>query len=137
MSGEHVLDTLVRQLDPYLHAAEHVFTTVDGPPSTVVNPVATVQEEEGTTLVLPRSEADAAELPYDYVAARITLCVHSTLDAVGLSAAVSTALAEAGLSCNIMAGYYHDHLFVPAKHAQRAMGVLHELAGISEQSRPQ
>src|SRR5699024_6244795 len=99
--------------------------------------VATVQEEEGTTLVLPRSEADAAELPYDYVAARITLRVHSTLDAVGLSAAVSTALAEAGLSCNIMAGYYHDHLFVPAEHAQRAMGVLHELAGISGQGRPQ
>jgi uncharacterized protein len=71
--------------------------------------------------------ADEHRLRYDYVAAWITLRVHSALDAVGLTAAVATALAAAGLSCNVVAGYHHDHLFLPYDHAETAMRVLHDL----------
>lgn len=131
MPGERALPELLAHLEPELHPAEHVYTTVDGDDASIPGahgqPVVTVREPEGTTLVLPRAQADEAGLPYEYVAAWITLRVHSALDTVGLSAAVSTALADAGLSCNIVAGYHHDHLFVPAEHAQHALRVLREL----------
>ncbi|MHA6798529.1 ACT domain-containing protein [Bounagaea algeriensis] len=132
MPGERALPELLAHLEPELLPGEHVFTTVDGHedpvPAKYGQPVVAVREAEGTTLVLPRAQADEAGLPYEYVAAQITLRVHSALDAVGLSAAVSTALADAGLSCNIVAGYHHDHLFVPAEHARHALQVLRELA---------
>jgi hypothetical protein len=89
--------------------------------------VAVVVEGEGTTVVLPRTSADAHGLPYHYVAALITLRVRSDLAAVGLTAAVATALATAGISVNVMAGLHHDHLFVPADRADAALDVLHSL----------
>ena len=89
---------------------------------------ATIREPEGLTAVIRREHADALGLPYDYLAAWITLRVHSALDAVGLTAAVSTALADAGLSCNVLAGYYHDHLLVRADRAPEALKVLSELS---------
>ena len=75
-------------------------------------------------MVLPRLEADKAGLPYSFVAAWITLNVHSALEAVGLTAAVSQALALAGISCNVVAAYHHDHLFVPVSEARRALHIL-------------
>lgn len=77
-----------------------------------LEPFATVDEDEGLTLVLARSQADRAGLAYGYLAARVTLQIHSVLAAVGLTAALSTRLAEAGISCNVIAGYHHDHLLV-------------------------
>jgi len=67
-------------------------------------------------------------LPYEYVASRITLNIHSALEAVGLTAAFATALAKENISCNVIAGYYHDHLFVDQKDAQRAMIALKSLS---------
>jgi hypothetical protein len=84
-------------------------------------------QDEGLTLVLPRPEANAASLRYDYVAARITLRVHSNLAAVGLPAAVSGRLASAAISCNVIAGYHPDHLFVPFEKADRALDELARL----------
>ena len=95
-------------------------------------PEATIREPEGLTAVVRREQADALGLPYDYVAAWITLRVHSALDAVGLTAAVSTALARAGLSCNVIAGCHHDHLLVPAHRAPEALGALADLAHTAE-----
>nr|WP_269151213.1 ACT domain-containing protein [Spelaeicoccus albus] len=66
-------------------------------------------------------------MPYSFVAGWITLQVHSALDAVGLTAAVSTALATAEISCNVIAGNYHDHLLVPIDRLDDALGVLREL----------
>ncbi|MGI5466424.1 ACT domain-containing protein [Streptomyces sp. CA-132043] len=124
MAGESDLRTLLSGMRPELNAGRYVFTTVeDGVPSGV-SPVATVAEDEGLTLVVRREEADAAGLAYEYVAGWITLRVHSALEAVGLTAAVSRELADAGLSCNVIAGFHHDHLFVPYEHAERAMTVL-------------
>ena len=79
-------------------------------------------------MILERQQAERLGLGFDYVAAWITLTVHSALDAVGLTAAFASALGDAGISCNVVAGYYHDHLFVGRADAQRAMGVLHKLA---------
>ncbi|MBM9618363.1 ACT domain-containing protein [Streptomyces zhihengii] len=128
MSGESDLRTLLSGMRPLLRPGRYVFTTVDGGVPEGTAPVVTVTEEEGLTLVVTQEEADAAGLAYDYVAGWITLRVHSALDAVGLTAEVSRALAGAGLSCNVVAGFHHDHLFVPHEHAERAVEVLGELS---------
>ncbi|WP_329459528.1 ACT domain-containing protein [Streptomyces sp. NBC_01497] len=130
MTGESDLRKLLNGMSPRLDPGRYVFTTVahgDVPPGVV--PAVTVAEEEGLTLVLRQADADAAGLPYDYVAGWITLRVHSDLAAVGLTAAVAGELAAAGLSCNVVAGFHHDHLFVPRESASRAMAILVALAG--------
>ena len=96
-------------------------------------PVAAIVETEGLTLVLPRTRADAAGLGYDSVFRRITLEVHSSLDAVGLTAAFSAALTEQGISANVVAGYFHDHLFVQADAAGHAIAALEALARTSRE----
>ena len=111
-------------LRPQLHSGEYVFTTVaEGVPLGVA-PVVTLVEPEGLTLVLTREDADSAGLAYDYVAAWITLLVETTLDQVGVTAAFAATLAEAGISCNVVAGYHHDHLFVPHDRADEAVALL-------------
>ncbi|MEU8569269.1 ACT domain-containing protein [Streptomyces pathocidini] len=129
MSGERDLRKLLSGMSPVLNPGRYVFTTVEGGAPAGVAPVVTVAEPEGLTLVVPVEEADAAGLSYEYVAGWITLRVHSALDAVGLTAAVAQELAAAGLSCNVVAGYHHDHLFVPHERAAEAVGLLEGLAG--------
>ncbi len=127
MSGETDLATLIATMEPRVHPAHFVYcTTTHLPPG--VDPVVTVRESEGLTVVLEQAQADRLGLPYEFVAAMITLQVHSALEAVGLTAAVSTALTRAGISCNVVAGYHHDHLFVPVADAQVAVDVLGRLA---------
>ncbi len=86
------------------------------------------KETEGVTLIVTKEWADLNRLEYSFVAAWITLTVHSSLAAVGLTAAFSTALASHGISCNVVAAYYHDHIFVDTRDLARAMDVLHGLA---------
>ncbi|MFI0926962.1 ACT domain-containing protein [Streptomyces sp. NPDC021012] len=128
MHAERDLTRLLAGMRPELDPGRYVFTTVDGPAPAGVAPVVTVAETEGLTLVVRQEEADAAGLAYDYVAGRITLRVHSALDAVGLTAAVATELAAAGLSCNVVAGFHHDHLFVEHDRADEALAVLDRLS---------
>ncbi|MFE5542416.1 ACT domain-containing protein [Streptomyces sp. NPDC056534] len=128
MNAERDLTRLLAGMRPELDPGRYVFTTVDGPAPAGVAPVVTVTEDEGLTLVVRQEEADAAGLPYDYVAGQITLRVHSALDAVGLTAAVAGALAGEGLSCNVVAGFHHDHLFVEHARAEEALAVLEGLA---------
>ncbi|MFB7865010.1 ACT domain-containing protein [Streptomyces sp. NPDC056069] len=128
MSAERDLTRLLAGMRPELRPGRYVFTTVDGPAPAGIAPVVTVAETEGLTMVVRQEDADAASLAYDYVAGWITLRVHSALDAVGLTAAVAGALAEAGLSCNVVAGFHHDHLFVEHARAEEALGVLTALA---------
>ncbi|WP_182881202.1 MULTISPECIES: ACT domain-containing protein [unclassified Microbispora] len=128
MSGETDLRELLTTMRPRPNPGRYVFTTVDGEIPPGVRPVVTVAEDEGLTLVVPQRDADAAGLKYDYVAGWITLGVHSALDAVGLTAAVARELAAAGLSCNVVAGFHHDHLFVPYRQAARAVRLLEDLS---------
>lgn len=119
---------LLRTLSPHLHDDCWVFTRVDGVVPPGADPVVVVREDEGLTLVLQQRSADELSLPYSFVAAWITLQVHSALDAVGLTAAVSRALADVGINCNVVAGFTHDHLFVPYDRAAEAMRTLGALS---------
>ncbi|MEB0045076.1 MULTISPECIES: ACT domain-containing protein [unclassified Pseudomonas] len=133
MAGETSLATLLRSMSPQLNDGEYVFCTVrDGQLPAGLELVGSFREQEGLTVILQRSHAQKAGLSFDYVAAWITLNVHSALEAVGLTAAFATALGKAGISCNVIAGYYHDHLFVGQADAERAMQVLRELAANAE-----
>ena len=125
------LDRLLANLSPRLDADTFVFTSHRGArygDLASLQPVATVQETEGLTLVLRAADATAAGIASEPEFRRITLCVHSDLEAVGLTAAVSGALAEANIPANLLAGAYHDHLFVPVAQAEAAMAVLNALA---------
>ncbi len=86
------------------------------------------KEEEGITLILSKQDADHLNLKYTYVAAWITLKVHSSLAAIGFTAAFSSALSNHGISCNVVAAFYHDHIFVPYLDATKAMRVLQSLS---------
>lgn len=128
MTGDIDLQTLLANMRPELHAGEYVFvTTGHGSVPSGLRPVVSVTEDEGITLVLRKEDADRLGLPYDYVAGWITLRVHSSLDAIGLTAVVARELAQAGLSCNVVAGFYHDHLFVPYESAAHAVTLLKEI----------
>jgi hypothetical protein len=92
-------------------------------------PFALIHELEGQTVILPRPDADRLGWRYDYIAALITLTIQSDLTAVGMTAAVARVLAQAGISCNVVAAFYHDHLLVPAGQASAAMAALQALSG--------
>lgn len=129
MAGETSLAALLRGMKPVLNDGEYVFCSVpDGVMPDGINPLGSFREREGLTLILERSEAERAGLAFDYVAAWLTLEVHSALQAVGLTAAVASALAKAGISCNVVAAWYHDHLFVAHTDGPRALDVLRALA---------
>lgn len=125
--AEQDLGVLLRDMRPELRPGEYVFVTAehDADPRPAL---ASVREDEGLSMVLTRAAADGQGLAYDYVAAWITLRVCSALQAVGLTACVSHRLAQAGISCNVVAGYHHDHLLVPAERALEALSALRALA---------
>ncbi|WP_252807440.1 ACT domain-containing protein [Actinoallomurus spadix] len=130
MAGETDLRRLLAGLDPLLHEEEYVFVTLrDRETPAGVRPIFVFEEAEGRTLVLPRAQAEEAGLDGVFSSAWITLRIHSSLEAVGMMAAVSGALAEAGIGCNAVSAFYHDHLFVPWDRAQDAIAVLRALAG--------
>jgi hypothetical protein len=130
MAGATDLSELLKTMQPALQPGKYVFCTVPLEMSRhlVLDPVGWFREAEGVTLMLPRSQADAAGLPYDAVFAMITLTVHSSLEAVGFMAAIATHLARHGISVNPVSAFYHDHLFVPVAHAEQAIVLLNELS---------
>lgn len=91
-------------------------------------PIATFREAEGLSVILALDEAQRAGVPYQFESGLITLTIHSSLDAVGFLAAVSAVLAEAGIPCNAVAAFHHDHLFVPREMTQRALDLLMAVA---------
>jgi hypothetical protein len=92
-----------------------------------MKPLASIQDKEGLSLVIERGTAELAGLPTGSVFRRISLDIHSSLEAVGLTAAISTKLTEKGISANIIAGFYHDHVFVPLSRANEALQALGDL----------
>ncbi|GHA64765.1 ACT domain-containing protein [Photobacterium aphoticum] len=130
MSGITELDTLLKSMSPLLVDGEYVFCTVQGALADYVHcaPIATFQEQEGLTLVLLREQAESAGLAFDGVFCLISLMVHSSLEAVGLTAAVATKLKDHGISANVIAAYYHDHIFVQKEKAAQALAALQEFS---------
>lgn len=122
------LDTILSNMRPVLNPGRFAFVTLPSGFALDVNSVvASIREPEGLSVVLPEQIALNQGLPVSFTAAWITLTVHSDLAAVGLTAAFSNALRQVGVSCNVVAGTHHDHVFVPVTQAQMAMDALHAL----------
>lgn len=130
MSGILELDNLLRSMSPEIQAGEFVFCTVAGQYADYahLNPLASFAEREGLTLVLSLESAKQGGLAFEGQFKQITLKVHSSLQAVGLTAAVANQLSAFGISANVVAAFYHDHIFVPADRATDAMKALLELS---------
>ena len=129
MTGEKDLETLLASIAPVLLDGEYVFCTFPNAhygDFADLSPIASFLEAEGLTLVVPKAKAIEQGFSYASVFKCISLSVHSSLDAVGLTAAFSQKLAEHGISANAFAGYYHDHIFVHQEHAHIAMKALNE-----------
>lgn len=127
MPAETNLFRLLREMAPELRGRDWGFATAATLPPGLM-PFATVAEDEGMTLIAPMADLQKAGLDPEGPMARITLTIHSALDAVGLTAAVSSALAAQGISANMVAGFHHDHIFLPAADTDRALGVLRTLS---------
>ncbi len=129
MTGETDLSVLVSGMAAELLPGSYVFCTVSGTRAPAdLDLLGCIREPEGLSVLIAQDEADRCGLAYDYVAAWITLRVQSSLAAVGLTAVVSAALADAGISCNVVAGHHHDHLLVPVDRAPDALGILADLS---------
>ncbi len=124
------LQAVLAGMDPVLHDLPYVFMPDDrltGYSIELTGMFASINEAEGTTYIIAlEQELEMAEgLPRF---ARVILQVHSDLEGVGLTAAVATSLAETGLACNVIAGFHHDHLFVPWDRRGEALAVLKQLS---------
>lgn len=129
MSGVSDLAVLIETMEPVLVEGRFVYASV--PAGELADylgraPLGMFREQEGVTLILP-AEA-AADLAVSPPMRMITLTVHSSLAAVGLTAAFATALTAEGISANVVAGYHHDHIFVPERQAEQALAALRALS---------
>lgn len=122
------LPTLLRSMEPRLHDGRYAFATLAPgrrlPPEQIV---ASIQEQEGLSVIVAEEVARREGLLVAFLADWITLTVHSDLNAVGLTAAFAKALAEAGIGCNVVAGVHYDHIFVPAGQGPAAVSALRAL----------
>ena len=130
MSGIKDLDILLSNIEPILDKDEFIFCTFPDYNSgqlTRLQPIGFFKEKEGITFIITKESAISEKISFDSTYCLISLNVHSSLEAVGLTAAVSTKLAEKNISANVVAAYYHDHIFIPADKAEQAMKALIEL----------
>ena len=132
-TGESDLLTLIAQMSPSLDDQIWAFVSVDDVSSEYLaeHALATFRETEGTTLIVPWERAEEFDVSSEPMA-RITLNIHSSLEAVGLTAAVSQALASEAISANVVAGFYHDHIFVPQTAGERAVACLKLLSAAAD-----
>jgi len=129
------LTALLQSMQPTLHPGVYVYASLPADADVSgLAPLGTFHEDEGLTVIVPEETAHRAGLPILFRSAWITLTVHSDLLAVGLTAAVATALAQADISCNMVAGAFHDHLFVPVESGPAALAALIALQQRSQPS---
>ncbi len=129
MTGESNLDKLLKTMKPTLNRGEFVFCTITDLASIdLIDTLFIFKEEEAVTVVVKKEIADRLKLDYSFISSWITLTVHSSLEAVGFTAAFSKALSDNGISCNVVAAFYHDHIFVNKRDAEKAMTILNRFS---------
>lgn len=122
------LAELLRSMTPKLNAGVYYFATLNNDDELPLSKtIATIREEEGLSVIVNEETVAEYALQAQFKCAWISLTVHSDLEAVGLTAAFATALGNVGISCNVVAGNYHDHIFVPYEKAELAMQTLRSL----------
>lgn len=127
--GETNLSVLLASMQPVLNETVYGFATVSADyDSSSLTPLLTFHEPEGVTLIVELEKAEAANLTTEFACRMISLNIHSSLDAVGFLARITTHLAKLGMGVNPVSGFYHDHLFVPADRAEEALEALRELS---------
>ena len=128
MAGLRDLAILLRTMQPVLHAEPYGYGFVAAGQSVPEGEVfARIVEDEGTALIAPQAALAAMGIAAPEAWARISLTVQSDLAAVGLTAALATALAAQGISANVVAGFHHDHIFVPWERGTDAMRALSDV----------
>ncbi|MBO9482232.1 MULTISPECIES: ACT domain-containing protein [Gammaproteobacteria] len=130
MTGIIELEKLLSSINPKLVEGEFIFCTLPGKLSDYahLNPLSSFIESEGLSLVLSKDNAESANIKFEHTYRQITLTVHSSLEAVGLTAAISTKLASKNISANVIAAFFHDHIFVQSDKSEDALKALHELS---------
>lgn len=129
MTGVRDLHDLCRRMTPSMVEGVFVYCSFgDFRLPQGLEPICTFHEDEGLTAIVSMTQAEASGVPYTFPCRLITLAVHSSLDAVGFLACITDRLAREGIACNAVAGYHHDHLFVPQSRAEVALQVLRGLA---------
>jgi hypothetical protein len=129
MSGEKNLEILLKTMKPKINLGEFVFCEVKNLEKINLSEIVmTFREEESITIIAQKEIADKLNLKYSFIASWITLTIHSSLEAVGLTAAFSKALSENGISCNVVAAFYHDHIFVDKKDTEKTMEILNKFS---------
>ncbi|GEN73550.1 MULTISPECIES: ACT domain-containing protein [Chryseobacterium] len=129
MNGEKDLAKLLKSMKPKQNPGDYVFCTLKNIENfDLMNVEMFFREDEGFTIIIKKEIADRLHLEYSVIMSWITLTVHSSLEAVGLTAAFSKALSENNISCNVVAAYYHDHIFINKKDTEKAIEVLTKLS---------
>ncbi|PWA08985.1 ACT domain-containing protein [Flavobacterium laiguense] len=129
MEGEKNLEKLLKTMKPSHNVGDYVFCAVDDIAALNNSDIVMFfRETERFTIIIKKELADSLKLEYSFVASWITLTVYSSLEAVGLTAAFSKALSQEGISCNVVAAFYHDHIFVSKKDTDKAMEILNHFA---------
>ncbi|OXA77672.1 hypothetical protein SAMN05444397_102418 [Flavobacterium aquidurense] len=125
MSGEKDLQILLKSMKPEHNLGDYVFCKVGELGNLNLDEIEMFfKEKEAITLILKKEMADKLNLEYSVIMSWITLSVHSSLEAVGLTSAFSKALSDKGISCNVVAAFYHDHIFVGKNDTEKAMQIL-------------
>ena len=125
MSGETEIDILLKNMRPEINDGEYVFCSVNNKDKVNFEEVvAFIREKEGLTIIVEKNKAISLGLDFRFISSWITLNVYSSLDAIGFNSIISNSLSENKISCNVIAGFYHDHLFVNKKDANSAINIL-------------
>lgn len=132
----HTAHDMISGMTPVMRPDIYIFATMTDPDLiTELSPeaISTFKEDEGVSMLIPLDLAKESKLAVDHPMRCITLNVYSSLEGVGLTAAVASALGENGIACNMVAAFHHDHVFVPSEMGERAMEVLMTLQSQSAQ----
>ncbi len=129
MTVEKDLNKLLKTIRPKHNIGDYVFCIAND--LAIINrddAILIFKEPKGNTIILKKELADSLKFEYSFVASWITLTIHSSLESVGLTATFSTALSREEISCNVVAAFYHDHIFVNKNDTEKAMEILNKLS---------